>query len=269
VIYAERNAILDGKDIHDRVRGMIADTITGGVLEFCPERTYSEEWDRDGLRAWFTDLTGLPFEASEFEDVENPHEVADTLTERVQARYEEKEIEIGEEHARGLERFVMLSVIDSMWMDHLSEMDYLKEGIGLRAMGQRDPIVEYKAEAYNMFEGLVASINESFLRTIMHVQLQEQAAPVPSPIAAMSYSAPTEGDIFGGLEAVGAAMGAPAMQDMAAGSEQMAAGAEASRASGPGRTYVKDESDPYANAGRNDPCPCGSGKKYKRCHGAA
>jgi preprotein translocase subunit SecA len=184
--------------------------------------------------------------------------------------YAAKGEEFGEQNLRGLERFVMLSVIDSMWMDHLSEMDYLKDGIGLRAMGQRDPLVEYKAEAYNMFEGLVASINESFLRTIMHVQIQvEQAAPVPSPMAAMSYSAPSEGDIFGGLQAVGAAMGAPAMQEMAAGSEQMAAGAEASRASGPGRTYVKDESDPYANVGRNDPCPCGSGKKYKRCHGAA
>ncbi len=270
VIYAERNAILDGKDIHDRVQGMIDESITGGVLEFCPERTYAEEWDREGLRTWYHDLTGQEVGEDDLDGVENPHELADTLVERAHEVYSEKETLIGEENMRGLERFVMLSVIDSMWMDHLSEMDYLKEGIGLRAMGQRDPLVEYKAEAYNMFEGLVASINESFLRTIIHVPIQfETAAPVPTPVAAMSYSAPTEAEIFGGLEAVGAAVGAPAMAEMSAGSDAMAYGAEASRASGPGRTYVKDEADPYANVGRNDPCPCGSGKKYKKCHGAA
>ena len=272
VIYAERNAILDGKDIHDRVEEMIERHHHQRGARVRPERTYAEEWDWDGMRTWFIATSpASPFDAEEFKGGReparaggHPHRTA------LEARYEAKEMEIGEEHARGLERFVMLSVIDPRWMDHLSEMDYLKEGIGLRAMGQRDPIVEYKAEAYNMFEGLVASINEGFLRTVMHVQIQfEQAAPVPSPMAAMNYSAPSESDIFGGLEAVGAAVGAPAMAEMASGSETMAAGAEASRAAGPGRTYVKDTDDPWANVGRNEPCPCGSGKKYKKCHGAA
>jgi preprotein translocase subunit SecA len=271
VIYAERNAILDGKDIHDRVRSMIDDAILVGVLDFAPERTYSEEWDWDAMRTWFRELTGMDFDAEEFAGVDNPHEVAGQLAERTHGVYAAKEEEVGDENIRSLERFVMLSVIDSLWMEHLSEMDYLKDGIGLRAMGQRDPLVEYKGEAYSMFEGLVANINESFLRTIFHVQIQFEQPTTTGLIssAPLSYSAPTEGDIFGGLEAVGAAVGAGSQAgEMAAGSQAMAAGAEASRAAGPGRTYVKDEADPYANVGRNDPCPCGSGKKYKKCHGA-
>ena len=267
VIYAERNAILDGKDIHERVRNMIAETVSGGVLTFCPERVFSEEWDWDGLRAWYTtDVTGMSFDRSDFDGVDNPHEVAQELADRASAGYDAKEAEVGEENLRGLERFVMLSVIDSLWMEHLSEMDYLKEGIGLRAMGQRDPLVEYKGEAFEMFEGLVANINESFLRTIMHLQLRvEEPVPASMMPSALSYSAPSEEDIFGTLQAVSANTQAA---EFAAGSEAMAAGAEASRASGAGRTFVKDDSDPFANVGRNDPCPCGSGKKYKRCHGA-
>jgi preprotein translocase subunit SecA len=268
VIYAERNAILDGKDIHDRVEKMIDDTITTGVLEFCAERTYAEEWDWDGLIAWFLDLTGLTVTREEFKAVENPHEVATELAERAHGAYNAKGEQLGEENLGGLERFVMLSVIDSMWMDHLSEMDYLKDGIGLRAMGQRDPLVEYKTEAYEMFEGLVGAINESFLRTIMHVQVQFEEPALQQPSRAFSYTAPSEADIFSGGAMEAVAVGAEASEFSAA-SEMMAAGAESSRAAGGGHTFVKDTSDPYATVGRNGPCPCGSGKKYKKCHGAA
>ncbi len=160
-----------------------------------------------------------------------------------------------------LERQVMLRVIDTHWMDHLQEMDYLQEGIGLRAMGQRDPLVEYKQEAFEMFQDLVTSINEDFLRAIMHVELvpeQFEPAQVGQPI---SYSAPTEGTIFAGAMEAAAAAGVEGPSP-----DQIAA---ASAATGGGvATMVKDKDDPWSDVGRNDPCPCGSGKKYKKCHGA-
>ena len=158
----------------------------------------------------------------------------------------------------------MLRVIDTRWMDHLQEMDYLKDGIGLRAMGQRDPIVEYKTEAFEMFGGLVQAINEDFLRTIMHLELVFEPQPeMAASFSNASYSAPTESSIFGGAAATADkfGLGGPSQDQISA----------AAAAAGGGRaaTVVKDTNDPWANVGRNDPCPCGSGLKYKKCHGAS
>jgi preprotein translocase subunit SecA len=264
VIYQERNRILDGKDIHDRVEQMMAETVSAGVLDFCPERTYSEEWDWDGLSTWYRDLTGVDGFVEETRgEVENPHELADTLMGRALELYSAKEQTVGEEGLRDLERQVMLRVIDTRWMDHLQEMDYLKEGIGLRAMGQRDPLVEYKSEAYEMFGGLVRSINEDFLRTIMHIEFVYEAQPeMAASLSNASYSGPAEGSIFGHAAAAADqfGLGGPS-QDQIAAASAAAGGAKAA-------TVVKDANDPWANVGRNDPCPCGSGQKYKKCHGA-
>ncbi len=264
VIYQERNRILDGKDIHGRVTEMMLDSITEGVLEYCPEKVYAEEWDWDGLSMWYRDLTGLEgvVEAAKGGS-DNPHELADELAQSAQAKYDEKEEALGADALRNLERQVMLRVIDTRWMEHLLEMDYLKDGIGLRAMGQRDPLVEYKAEAYDMFGGLVATINEDFLRTIMRIQVvREQAAEQPA-VKDVAYSAPTEASIFKGAVDAAAKAG-PAGPSP----DQIAAASAAAGGSGKAATVVKDKEDPYANVGRNDPCPCGSGKKYKKCHGA-
>jgi len=265
VIYAERNRILDGKDIHSRVEEMLREIVGDGVLMFCNEDVYSEEWDWDGLVAWYRALTGLDGVSKHKGEVENPHELADDLTEEALAAYSVKESEVGDERLRALERQVMLRVIDTKWMEHLQEMDYLKEGIGLRAMGQRDPIVEYKSEAYEMFSHLVASINEDFLRTIMHIQVVAQTpAPEQETPKGVSYSAPSEQSIFtGAMEAASqAGVGGPSPEAIEA------AGKAAGGTEKKSTTVVKDKEDPYANVGRNDLCPCGSGKKYKKCHGA-
>ncbi len=268
VIYQERNRILDGKDIHERVEEMMAETVIAGVLEFCPERTYSEEWDWDGLATWYRDLTGIDgFVEAARGDVDNPHELADTLTGRALEVYSEKEVQITPENLRELERQVMLRVIDTRWMDHLQEMDYLKEGIGLRAMGQRDPLVEYKTEAYEMFGGLVQAINEDFLRTIMHVEVVfEPQIEMAASLSGASYSGPAEASIFEGAAAAADqfGVGGPS-QDQIAAASAAAGGGEGPRTA----TIVKDANDPWATVGRNDPCPCGSGKKYKKCHGAS
>jgi len=263
VIYAERNAILDGKDIHGRVTEMLSETISSATLEFCPEKTYSEEWDWDGLADFMGELTGVDPHIERFRgNTDNPYELAEELSSEALKLYDAKAEELGEENLHELERAVMLRVIDTRWMDHLLEMDYLKEGIGLRAMGQRDPLVEYKQEAYEMFGGLVGSINEDFLRTIMRIEVVRELPQELQP-KAMNYVAPSEQTIFAGAmdmaaQAVGG--GGQTPEDMAAAS--MAAGGSATA------TVVRDKSDPYATVGRNDPCPCGSGKKFKKCHGA-
>ena len=262
VIYQERNRILDGKDVHDRVTEIMHDTILAGVLEFCPERTYSEEWDWDGLAHWYRELTGIEgaVEAAKG-DVDNPHELADTLSERGVTLFDTKEQELGVDGLRELERQVMLRVIDTRWMDHLQEMDYLKEGIGLRSVGQRDPLIEYKSEAYNMFTELVAGINEDFLRTVMHIQVVIESEPEPvAALSRASYSAPSESSIFHGAANAADTFGVGGPTP-----SQIAAASAAAGGSGKAATVVKDREDPWADVGRNDPCPCGSGKKFKKC----
>jgi preprotein translocase subunit SecA len=266
VIYAERQKVLDGKDIHERVEAMMTDVIAANVLTFCPERTYAEEWDWDTLVAWFRDLTGLdePVVVVHKGSVENPHELAAILAESALEAYAKKEAELGSEPLRELERHVMLRIIDARWMEHLQEMDYLKEGIGLRAMGQRDPKVEYKNEAYDMFAAMVQGVNEDFLRTVMHMQVVIEPEPTPTPLLDnVSYSAPTETSIFAGAAqaAAAAGVGGPSPDAIAAAAAMAGGSAKAA-------TVVKDKADPFADVGRNDPCPCGSGKKYKKCHGA-
>ncbi len=262
VIYAERNRILGGKDIHGRVEEMVNETMHDLVKMYCPEKAYSEEWDWDGLGEELRQLTGIELVNAEMRSsVETPYELGDVLAERLFTEYEHKGEQIGDAALRQLERQVMLRVIDTRWMNHLLEMDYLKEGIGLRAMGQRDPLVEYKAEAYEMFRALVGEINIDFLRTIMHIQVVREPVQETPLAGSVSYSAPSEQSIFAG-----------AVQQAAAQVDGPSQGAiaRASAAAGGGgvRTVVKDKEDPYANVGRNDPCPCGSGKKYKHCHGS-
>jgi preprotein translocase subunit SecA len=260
VIYQERNRILDGKDVHDRVEEMMGDTILSATLEFCPERTYAEEWDWDGIAAYYRELTGIDGLVEEQRgEVENPHELADRLATRALEVYNAKEADLGPENLRSLERQVMLRIIDTRWMDHLQEMDYLKEGIGLRSVGQRDPIVEYKSEAYDMFGALVGGINEDFLRTLMHIEVIFEPEPDTVSLSGAKYSAPTESSIFGGASAAADAfgVGGPTPDQMAA--------ASAAAGGGKAAQVVHDKADPWESVGRNDPCPCGSGKKFKKC----
>ncbi|MBE0416576.1 MAG: preprotein translocase subunit SecA [Coriobacteriia bacterium] len=267
VIYKERNRILDGKDIHERVEEMVRELVLAGVLDLCPERSYAEEWDWDGLATWYRELTGIDRVVAKHKgQIENPHELADELIETALEAYARRETELGPDNLRELERQVMLRVIDTRWMEHLLEMDYLKDGIGLRAMGQRDPLVEYKSEAYNMFGELVSAINEDFLRTIFHIQVVRPEAPPAEPIPSdVSYSAPSESTIFAGVAQSAATAAGPSGPSP----EAIAAASAAAGGSVRTATMVKDREDPFADVGRNDPCPCGSGKKYKKCHGAA
>jgi preprotein translocase subunit SecA len=259
-IYAERNAILDGKDIHQRALDIMQDTVEKAVSEYCG--TVSDDWDWDGLQLWLGELTGIEgFNVRELEHEDDSDRLAEKLFDYLEGIFAEKEQTLGEQDIRKLETQVMLRIMDTRWMNHLQEMDYLKAGIGLRAFGQRDPLTEYKNEAHAAFGQLRDSMFEDYLRTILRIKIivpEEE----PEQLNSAKYSGPSED-----VPSLMADARARAAHEHAL----------AAQAPGPGQarpmpakaaTVVKDKDDPFANVGRNDPCPCGSGKKFKKCHGA-
>ena len=261
-IYDERNAILDGKDMSDRVPRVIADCAQGIVDENCPKKTTSEDWDIASIEAWVASMTGRKdFSVEAIDHDENPDILAQAIEEYLSEIYEEKLEEVGPEIMGRLEGQVMLRIMDSRWMAHLQDMDYLRTGIGLRGYGQRDPLTEYREEAYNAFSAMTGNMYEDYLRTLLRLQVAQQPVePEPvqdDPLAGkrVSYSNPEEN--LAAAETPAAARPVPA----ASGAAPMP------REQVKATTYVKDKDDPYVNVGRNDPCPCGSGKKFKKCHG--
>ena len=258
-IYKERNAILDGKNVTDSLDDIIADAVSDAVAEFCPAKSASDDWDMEGLDNWAEETTGLDtFHVANVDHDDEASVVEEALVKFLNDTYEEKREILGDDFMAKFSGQVMLRIIDSRWMTHLQEMDYLKRGIGLRAIGQRDPLVEYKQEAHRAFGLLTNAIYEDFLRTLLRLRVNVQTEiPEEKDLTQgkMSYSNP-EANLTEHTSA-----GAPAVASSA---PQQVKSSEVKKPV----TYVKDPDDPYANVGRNDLCPCGSGKKFKKCHGA-
>ena len=265
VIYAERNKVLDGKDLAGHITDVIADTVERCVAEFCPKDSKKGERDFEGLHKWIVELTGRA-DAPQIDDEDASFSaINEQVLAYVKDCYDQKAERVGEELMRELNTQVMLRVIDTRWMSYLQEMDYLKQGIGLRGFGQRDPLVEYKSEAFRAFQTLVDTMYEDYLRTILRIEVKQapraaqRAAEEPAELSNATYSGPADVDGEGGSSTI---------RREAAAQAANAAGRAPAPAQGTVKTYVKAESgDPYANVGRNDPCPCGSGKKFKNCHG--
>ena len=277
-IYAERNSILDGKSYAERVPELIERTAGDAVADFCPAHAVYDEWDVEGLNAWYKELTGTPEDLGAWEHGEDAGRLEELLVDKLTEIYEQKKEQAPAEVFDQVENQVMLRVIDTRWMAHLSEMDYMRAGIGLRAIGQRDPLTEYKEEAFNMFGALVATIYEDFLRTILRlkidVQVQEEAAAPEEAadaeaLSSVSYSQPDENIPADNLRAAAASSGVTMSMSGTASAARAADSVGAAPKPGQGRTatVVKDKNDPFADVGRNEPCPCGSGKKFKNCHG--
>ena len=260
VIYAERNKILDGKDLMELIETVTASTTQRICEEFCYGD--ADEWDLEGLEKWLTELTGKT-DLPEFTEDTKFEQLEEDVTAFVQKTFDEKTQKLGEEIMRELAAQVMLRVIDTRWMAYLQEMDYLKTGIGLRGFGQRDPLVEYKTEAYEAFTLLVNTMYEDFLRTILRLELVNRPRQNTEAEAFQNahYSGGEETD--GDQKAL--KQGKSMLKNAAAiGKSPQGTGASQSSVS----TYRKsDDPNPYVNVGRNDPCPCGSGKKFKNCHG--
>ena len=259
-IYKERNAILDGKDLSSRIEEIVDDEVDAVIDENCPAKLPSDDWDMKAVDVWAANMTGeASFKAEEVDHEDDPEALEDALEEYLMGTYRSKEETLGADAMRQLESQVMLRIMDVRWMNHLQAMDYLKTGIGLRAFGQRDPLVEYKEEAHRAFSELTSSMYEDFLRTLLRLRIaapveQEESSPLDGKV---SYSSPeaalSENTIAGrGVRPTQATAGQPSKP----------------AATAKPKTYRKDEdSDPYVNVKPNDPCPCGSGKKFKKCHG--
>ncbi len=253
VIYRRRDQILDGADLRDEALEYLDDAVEGAVRTYCVSDIF-EEWDLDGLvtevaTLWPTELTAEGLSgARTVEDLE------DLLVDEGVTIYEAREKELGEEILRQVERQVMLRIIDQKWRQHLREMDLLREGIHLRAMGQKDPATEWQREGFEMFGMMMTGIARDFVKYVMHVQVATKEADGTEPAA-------DEPRLEGVTEEKSeASPGTPATAIPDAGAPAPAKPNEP-KARAP---IVKSDLE---KVGRNDPCPCGSGKKFKQCHG--
>jgi len=252
VIYKRRSQILDGADLRTEVLEYIDDAVTAATSTFAASDVF-EDWDLDGLVTEITTLWPTKLTADELREVFNGEALDDMLYEDGVAAYEARESELGEEIIRQVERQVMLRLIDQRWREHLREMDLLREGIHLRAMGQKDPVTEWQREGFEMFGMMMSGIALDFIKYIMHVQVAVNQAPAPEPEQKLTGVTEQKSE---------AAPGTPSAEvDAAGGPKHIEPNIPKSRV-----PLVKSELE---KVGRNDPCPCGSGKKYKHCHGAA
>jgi preprotein translocase subunit SecA len=253
VIYRRRNQILDGADLREEAIETLHDALEGVVRSHCVSDV-PEEWDLEGLVAEVAEFFPSRFTVEDLSQSEVVDEIVDAVVAEAVEHYEAREAEFGSDVMRDVERQVMLRVIDTRWREHLYEMDYLQEGIHLRAMGQKDPLVEWQREGYNMFESLVDNVAADFVKYVMHLQVVRQEAPQPDEVRDVSYSAPE--DPVGGSDSMKAA----AVAEAAATSDEGPAAVEPEV-----NTPVVKSAE--QKVGRNEPCWCGSGKKYKLCHG--
>ena len=252
IVYEERRKVLEGADARTNILGYAKDIIAKGVEQHCESR-HPENWDLDGLIKYLNAYLPIaPDSQIPDEALHNgPEGLVEHLYEAAVDTYDKKVEEVGTDLMPLVERDVMLRTIDWQWMEYLTQMEHFREGIGLRAYGQRDPLVEYKNEAFEMFNELRERIQASIVARIFRVQVQRNApTPPPTPLVRQVFeSGPGEPDGSG-------SNGAPKKPRTAvpAGNAAVPAGVAAG-ASSPGKI------------GRNDPCWCGSGKKFKRCHG--
>ncbi|MCC6366008.1 MAG: preprotein translocase subunit SecA [Bryobacterales bacterium] len=274
-VYGMRRSLLEGADQRERVLEIVHNILAGAVDLRCPEGGHPGTWDLQGFETDVLTQFGVrvpPQEVSQFSRVELEDHVFDKLS----ARYSEKERLVGTEVMRETERFIMLHVIDTQWKDHLLSMDHLKEGIGLRGYGQKDPLIEYKKESFEMFNSLMDRIEDETVRYLFFLQTSsdEGYAQAERPVLPFNPDEDEEEeDEDAEREAVAVAQSqkaaAQSMQDFTRNivrkkEREMAdlqfVGGDASTTQhAPARTH---------KVGRNDPCPCGSGKKYKKCCGA-
>ncbi len=253
VVYGERSRVLDGEDIQEQIKTFMNDTIAEYVTAATAEG-FPEDWDLQGL--WNALKTLYPIEISIHDMVQaaggDPENLSsefmtETLHQDIETAYLAREAQLGAPVMRELERRVILTVLDRKWREHLYEMDYLQEGIGLRAMAQRDPLVEYQREGYDLFVAMMEGIKEESVGYLFNVEVtvtpHEHVAgekdEVDLEAKGLTQSSETKNLQYSGPSETGEAVSTAVSNDV------------------------------YANVGRNEPCPCGSGNKFKKCHGAA
>jgi preprotein translocase subunit SecA len=323
VIYAERHRVLAGEDLHEQVRGMINEVVSDYAAN-ATAAGFAEEWDLDELWRAFGRLYQVKLTASQLIEEEGGEKqflstdiVTARMQEDAQAAYDRREEELTPEVMRELERRVVLSVLDSKWREHLYEMDYLREGISLRAMAARDPLIEYQREGFDLFNAMMDAIKEESVGNLFHLQVEVQQSPIVGESgpdgewesgaghllsAAPAADAPpvqargAAPALAGGgarngsprrpaparTAAVGGAQAAPgddgqdsvpaafAPRGLAQPKRPSRLSYSAPSEDGSGQAVQssgKAATTDFSKVGRNEPCPCGSGKKFKLCHG--
>jgi preprotein translocase subunit SecA len=263
VVYAKRNQILDAANLRDDALEALAEAIDAAIEVSCASNVV-DEWDLPGLLTEIGTYYPSRLQVDDLVELHSTDQLYDRMMGEATAYYEQRETDLGPELMRELERTIMLNILDQHWREHLYEMDYLREGIGLRAMGQRDPLTEWQREGYDMFSQMMKSVAQDFVRYVMHAEVTMEAPPEPEPARVVNVAYTSSDNIEPPSPSVGADLngGAPAADPSRA-----LRTAEALAADGrvPQQTpLVRTESE---RVGRNDPCPCGSGKKFKLCHG--
>jgi preprotein translocase subunit SecA len=279
VIYDQRRRVLEGEDLSQEVSLWIDEVIERTIAQYT-EGEFSEEWDLEALCKAMQDLyaTNEPITPEELsEEVGLDREaLVDEFQEDARDTYAEKEKGLGlnpdtdQPLLRDVERFVILQVVDVRWREHLENMDYLREGVHLRAMAQKDPLVEYTSEGHRMFEELNAAIREEVVMTLFHAEIEvEEAGQLQQAQAAQALDGggfAYEHESLSGSQAIAAAGAGTGTLLAGDGASVTAGGIGAGGGSVATQQRVTDARE--KNIGRNDPCWCGSGKKFKRCHGA-
>ncbi len=284
-VYGMRRQLLEGNDQKQRMLDIVRGIVESYIDVRCPEKVHPGEWDYNGLQSDVLTQFGLKVSPQELANL-NRVEMEDQICEQLTRRYDEKEKMVGPEIMRDAERMIMLNVIDNQWKDHLLSMDHLKEGIGLRGYGQKDPLIEYKKESFTMFQDMMDRIEDETIRYLFFLQVSgpddagggngHRRPMLPFP----SDEDDDEDEDVEENEDEGILVGITPEQQRAAQSSLVDFTrkierkkdkelAELQFAGGGTATTDRKQAIASKKAGRNDPCPCGSGKKYKKCCGAA
>jgi preprotein translocase subunit SecA len=276
-VYGMRRALLEGQDQKERVAEIIAGILGSFIDARCSEKSHPSQWDWTGLETDILTQFGSKIRREELENLDR-RQMEEEINQQLLAKYAEKEKMVGTELIRETERMIMLNVIDNQWKDHLLSMDHLKEGIGLRGYGQKDPLVEYKKESYVLFQDMMDRIEDETIRWLFFMQrVENPEQQVPHPEV---WAEEEDDDESGEPEPVGVAVNPVSdAQRQAAQNSMMDLTRNIQRKKekemaalqfvGGETTTAKAPSIAQKKAGRNDPCPCGSGKKYKKCCGVA
>jgi len=271
-VYGLRRRLLEGTDQKDLIlEDYVASILADQLEEYCPEKAHADDWNVKGLKDAIFTRFGVDFLAEGIRpETLNRGELGDAIFGKLKERYESKEKLIGPDAMRHHERMIMLSVIDQQWKDHLLSMDHLKEGIGLRGYGQHDPLVEYKKESFEMFEAMMQRFQEDTVRYLYLMQILERPAQPPPQAPATEETQPSPTARAGDGNGRRPKMVSTSADELEeAFMRRKRRELEQARMAGAGEAQqVQQVVRGQEKVGRNDPCPCGSGKKYKKCHGA-
>ena len=267
-VYGMRRLLLEGKEQKERILEIVRGIVQAFIDTRCPEKEHASGWDYTGLQTDVLTQFGAKLDTQELSTM-NRAEIEDSVFDQLSRRYDEKEQLVGPEVMRDAERMIMLNVIDNQWKDHLLSMDHLKEGIGLRGYGQKDPLIEYKKESFEMFQAMMDRIEDETIRYLYFLQVShgDDSRPV-LPFAEEEYE--EDNDEESEPEPVAVSVEHQRVVRDFTANLQRKKERELEQISFAGAGVATENKPVVATnkAGRNDPCPCGSGKKYKKCHGA-